>query len=185
MVLRFVVDVHTTCFGLHGHLQVCKIFSFLLLKESASLLLLPLLHVILCSYYIMQQLNLKRYWTIQCNRMLKYNIMNVWDILCVKGGRDLVEFEDLGVNLVWCDVKCTFSYWKSFLSENRHLFKIHILSTISSVHRNSFFRYCVLCVILSTLKNYTSNFCVSFFFLSPKAREGKWLLVYFDNSVYE
>jgi hypothetical protein len=25
MVLRFVVDVHTTCFGLHGHLQVCKI----------------------------------------------------------------------------------------------------------------------------------------------------------------
>jgi hypothetical protein len=26
MVLRFVVDVHTTCFGLHGHLQVCMIF---------------------------------------------------------------------------------------------------------------------------------------------------------------
>jgi hypothetical protein len=26
MVLRFVVDVHTTCFGLHGHLQVLKIF---------------------------------------------------------------------------------------------------------------------------------------------------------------
>jgi hypothetical protein len=24
MVLRFVVDVHTTCFGLHGHLQVCE-----------------------------------------------------------------------------------------------------------------------------------------------------------------
>jgi hypothetical protein len=49
MVLRFVVDVHTTCFGLHGHLQVC-IFHFLFLKESASLLLLPLLHVvILCS----------------------------------------------------------------------------------------------------------------------------------------
>jgi hypothetical protein len=39
MVLRFVVDVHTTCFGLHGHLQVCKIFYFLVLKESASLLL--------------------------------------------------------------------------------------------------------------------------------------------------
>jgi hypothetical protein len=38
--LRFVVDVHTTCFGLHGHLQVCKIFCFLVLKESASLLLL-------------------------------------------------------------------------------------------------------------------------------------------------
>jgi hypothetical protein len=38
MVLRFVVDVHTTCFGLHGHLQVCKIFYFLVLKESASLL---------------------------------------------------------------------------------------------------------------------------------------------------
>jgi hypothetical protein len=50
MVLRFVVDVHTTCFGLHGHLQVCKIFYFLVLKESASLLLLPLLHVILCSF---------------------------------------------------------------------------------------------------------------------------------------
>jgi hypothetical protein len=48
--LRFVVDVLTTCFGLHGHLQVCKIFSFLVLKESASLLLLPLLHVILCSF---------------------------------------------------------------------------------------------------------------------------------------
>jgi hypothetical protein len=51
MVLRFVVDVHTTCFGLHGHLQVCKIFYFLALKESASLLLLPLLRVILCSFY--------------------------------------------------------------------------------------------------------------------------------------
>jgi hypothetical protein len=38
MVLRFVVNVHTTCFGLHGHLQVCKIFYFLVLKESASLL---------------------------------------------------------------------------------------------------------------------------------------------------
>jgi hypothetical protein len=34
MVLRFVVDVHTLCFGLHGHLQVCKIFYFLVLKES-------------------------------------------------------------------------------------------------------------------------------------------------------
>jgi hypothetical protein len=34
MVLRFVVDVHTTCFSLHGHLQVCKIFYFLVLKES-------------------------------------------------------------------------------------------------------------------------------------------------------
>jgi uncharacterized membrane protein YgaE (UPF0421/DUF939 family) len=51
MVLRFVVDVHTTCFGLHGHLQVCVIFSFVVLKESASLFLLPLLHVvILCSF---------------------------------------------------------------------------------------------------------------------------------------
>jgi hypothetical protein len=29
--LRFVVDVHTTCFGLHGHLQECKIFYFLVL----------------------------------------------------------------------------------------------------------------------------------------------------------
>jgi hypothetical protein len=47
MVLRLVVDVHTTCFGLHGHLQVCKIFYFLVLKESASLLLLPLLHVVI------------------------------------------------------------------------------------------------------------------------------------------
>jgi hypothetical protein len=36
--LRFVVDVHTTCFGLHGHLQVCMIFHYLFLKESASLL---------------------------------------------------------------------------------------------------------------------------------------------------
>jgi hypothetical protein len=26
---------HTTCFGLHGHLQVCMIFYFILLKESA------------------------------------------------------------------------------------------------------------------------------------------------------
>jgi hypothetical protein len=50
MVLRFVVDIHTTCFGLHGHLQVCKIFYFLVLKKSASLLLLPLLHVVLCSF---------------------------------------------------------------------------------------------------------------------------------------
>jgi hypothetical protein len=36
MVLRFVVDVHTTCFGLHGHLQVCKIFYFLVLKEHGT-----------------------------------------------------------------------------------------------------------------------------------------------------
>jgi hypothetical protein len=35
LALRFVVDVHTTCFGLHGHLQVYKIFYFLVLKESA------------------------------------------------------------------------------------------------------------------------------------------------------
>jgi hypothetical protein len=28
MVLQFFVCGHTTCFGLHGHLQVCKIFSF-------------------------------------------------------------------------------------------------------------------------------------------------------------
>jgi hypothetical protein len=39
MVLCSVVDVHTTCFGLHGHLQVCKIFSFLVLKESAYFIL--------------------------------------------------------------------------------------------------------------------------------------------------
>jgi hypothetical protein len=52
MVLRFVVDVHIICFGLHGHLQVCKIFYFLVLKESASLLLLPLLHL----YYAVSNL---------------------------------------------------------------------------------------------------------------------------------
>jgi hypothetical protein len=44
------VDVHTTWFGLHGHLQECKIFYFLVLKECALLLLLPLLHVILFSF---------------------------------------------------------------------------------------------------------------------------------------
>jgi hypothetical protein len=73
MVLRFVVDIHTTCFGLHGHLQVCKIFCFLVLKESASL-----------------QLNLKSYWTIQCNRMLTYNIMkiNVFSV-AMKYNRDI------------------------------------------------------------------------------------------------
>jgi hypothetical protein len=38
MVLQFVVDGHTTCFGLYGHLQVCKIFSCLFSKESASLI---------------------------------------------------------------------------------------------------------------------------------------------------
>jgi hypothetical protein len=26
------VDGHTTCFGLYGHLQVCKIFSFFILE---------------------------------------------------------------------------------------------------------------------------------------------------------
>jgi hypothetical protein len=52
MVLRFVVDVHATCFGLHGHLQVCMIFHFLFLKESASLLLLPLLHVVILCIYV-------------------------------------------------------------------------------------------------------------------------------------
>jgi hypothetical protein len=36
MVLRFVVDGHTTCFGLHGHLQVCKIFSFLVSKDPTD-----------------------------------------------------------------------------------------------------------------------------------------------------
>jgi hypothetical protein len=45
----FFVDVHTTCFGLHGHLQVCMIFYFLFLKESASLFLLPLfLQFLIC-----------------------------------------------------------------------------------------------------------------------------------------
>jgi hypothetical protein len=38
--LQFFVDGHTTCFGLYGHLQVCKIFFFLFSNESASLLLL-------------------------------------------------------------------------------------------------------------------------------------------------
>jgi hypothetical protein len=57
MVLQFVVDGHTTCFGLYGHLQVCKIFSFLFSKESA----------------------------IQCNRMLQYNIIefSIYTHLCV------------------------------------------------------------------------------------------------------
>jgi hypothetical protein len=49
MVLCFVVDVHTTCFGLHGHLQVCKICYFLVLKESASLFF-----VAFVACYIMQ-----------------------------------------------------------------------------------------------------------------------------------
>jgi hypothetical protein len=42
----------TTCFGLHGHLQVCRIFYFLVLKESASLLFfLPFVHVVtLCTF---------------------------------------------------------------------------------------------------------------------------------------
>jgi predicted membrane protein len=40
-VLHLVVTVYTTCFGLHGHLQVCRgIFSFTFLKESALLVLL-------------------------------------------------------------------------------------------------------------------------------------------------
>jgi hypothetical protein len=40
-VLHLVVTVYTTCFGLHGHLQVCRgVFSFIFLKESASLVLL-------------------------------------------------------------------------------------------------------------------------------------------------
>jgi hypothetical protein len=38
MVLQFVVDGHTTCFGLYGHLQVCKIFSFLFSKDSRQAL---------------------------------------------------------------------------------------------------------------------------------------------------
>jgi hypothetical protein len=46
MVLRFVVDVHTTCFGLHGHLQVCKIFSFLV----PSLILSPHIHPLIGNY---------------------------------------------------------------------------------------------------------------------------------------
>jgi hypothetical protein len=39
-VLHLVVTVYTTCFGLHGHLLVCRVFSFIFLKESASLVLL-------------------------------------------------------------------------------------------------------------------------------------------------
>jgi hypothetical protein len=35
IVLVFTVSL---CFGLHGHLQVCKIFIFICLKDSASLL---------------------------------------------------------------------------------------------------------------------------------------------------
>jgi hypothetical protein len=40
----------TTCFGLHGHLQVCKVF--ICLKASASLLFfLPFFHVVtLCTF---------------------------------------------------------------------------------------------------------------------------------------
>jgi hypothetical protein len=41
MVLRFVVDVHTTCFGLHGHLQVCKIFYFLATKATKAAKQIP------------------------------------------------------------------------------------------------------------------------------------------------
>jgi hypothetical protein len=40
----FVVLVFTTCFGLHGHLQVCRIlhiFIFICLKDSASLFSVP------------------------------------------------------------------------------------------------------------------------------------------------
>jgi hypothetical protein len=39
-VLHLVVTVYTICFGLYGHLQVCRVFSFTFLKESASLVLL-------------------------------------------------------------------------------------------------------------------------------------------------
>jgi hypothetical protein len=60
MVLQFVVDGHTTCFGLYGHLQVCKIFSFLFSKESASLrsstheLLLTLYFTVSDDYFILK-----------------------------------------------------------------------------------------------------------------------------------
>jgi hypothetical protein len=36
-VLHLVVTVYTTCLGLHGHLQVCRVFfSFIFSKESRS-----------------------------------------------------------------------------------------------------------------------------------------------------
>jgi hypothetical protein len=34
MVLQFFVCGHTTCFGLYGHLQVCKIFSFFYSRKN-------------------------------------------------------------------------------------------------------------------------------------------------------
>jgi hypothetical protein len=39
-VQLYCVGFHcfTTCFGLHGHLQVCRIFIFICLKDSALLL---------------------------------------------------------------------------------------------------------------------------------------------------
>jgi hypothetical protein len=64
----FIVDVslsyvwlslfYTTCFGLHGHLQVCICFTFIFLKESASLFLLHFLargctlHVSICVFLL-------------------------------------------------------------------------------------------------------------------------------------
>jgi hypothetical protein len=83
MVLQFVVDGHTTCFGLYGHLEVCKIFSFLFLHTwrwpyRPKHVVWPSTTSCKTIYNKAarrRQPNLKRYWTIQCNRMLQYNIM--------------------------------------------------------------------------------------------------------------
>jgi hypothetical protein len=60
-VLHLVVTVYTTCFGLHGHLHVCRVFF--LLYPWRNLLRWFCLHVVtLCTFHLWSGLNMRYYY---------------------------------------------------------------------------------------------------------------------------
>jgi hypothetical protein len=91
MVLRFVVDVHTTYFGLHGHLQVCKILYFfspegICFAAFVAFVACYIMQFLICvCFFCCVSVNFHfhvcvfgffRFSLLQCNRMLKYNIID-------------------------------------------------------------------------------------------------------------
>jgi hypothetical protein len=138
----FFVDVHTTCFGLHGHLQECMIFYFLFLKESASLLLLPFLargytmHVLICVFSVV--FSLISIFLCACLVFLPFLV--VFSGLCktsyVLGKGESTWFwrlEYVRINDIVLQVcrtvtrndKHTASQNTTFIRDNRHRFAIH------------------------------------------------------------
>jgi hypothetical protein len=94
--LTFSFTLYTTCFGLHGHLQVCRMFCFVFYFYF----------FILFSYFVTSTIKLhadgnitcKTHWTIQCSRMLKYSI-----IVLIGFGR--LSLVDITGNAEWLNKK--------------------------------------------------------------------------------